>query len=104
GQANTAPPRSVMNSRRRMCPPKNTLVQYLKPSTLRQGGEGEFAPNRPSDPCPPCAGHVRSARISRNFRARSHFAFGARSRHSLPGLGPQVSLWRQRVEQEFGLL
>ena len=39
GHAAAAPPRSVMNSRRRMCPLRIRRKQGLKPSTLQPGGE-----------------------------------------------------------------
>jgi hypothetical protein len=35
-----------MNSRRFMCPLRTRLVECLKPSTLRPGGEGEMPHNR----------------------------------------------------------
>ena len=47
GKAATVPPRSVMNSRRRICPPKTDLVQFLKLSTLRLAWEREMAHDRP---------------------------------------------------------
>src|SRR5882757_341579 len=44
GQAATKPPRNVMNSRRRIEPPEEKVVQ---PSTLRPGRDCEMANNRP---------------------------------------------------------
>jgi hypothetical protein len=46
--AAAAPPRNVMNSRRRMCPPyRPPPVQWLKSSTLRPDGDQEMVHNRP---------------------------------------------------------
>ena len=58
-----APPRSMMNSRRRMCPRKTTLVQCLKPSTLR----GQRMKN----------GHKRYQKLIR-LNARFGSIFGSR--------------------------